>query len=219
MARTLLPFVRNYLRITQRHRATVSENAIQNRRSGISPLPYWIKAFARLAILAFLLPLAYASQNSANGKAAVFPQVTAYNLAKTKLNLPQDFAGQLNLLLISFQPEQQKQIDTWMPVAQGLQHTNFNFRWYRLPVASSELWIFRWWDNSSMRSDETDPEMWPWIVPLYLDVNSFRHSLQIPSDKQIAVILVNQRGDVLWRAEGPLTEAKRQGLLAVAANH
>lgn len=180
-------------------------------------MSHCIKVLARLALCASLLPVAYANQNGEASKPAVFPGLTTYSLDKSKLNLPGDFAGQLNLLLISFQPEQQTQIDTWMPLAQALQHTNFNFRWYRMPVSSNENFIFRWWENSSMRSDETDPETWHWIVPLYVDKNSFRRELQISTEKQIAVLLVNKQGYVLWRSEGALTPDKRASLTATAA--
>lgn len=184
-------------------------------------MPACRKLFNRLilfaALGALLFPAAYASQNGANAKPAVFPHITSYSLAKNKLNLPGDFAGKIDLLLISFQPEQLTQINTWMPTAQGLQHTNFNFHWYQLPVSERENFVFRWWDNSSMRSDDTDPEAWPWIVPLYVDKNHFRHALQIPSDRQISVLLVDKQGHVLWRAEGPLTQEKRQSLLAAVA--
>jgi hypothetical protein len=163
------------------------------------------------------LPIAHAAQPRDNAKPAVFPALTAYNLAKTKLNLPADFAGQLDLLLISFQPEQQTQIQTWLSTAQGLQHTNFNLHWYRLPISTRENIVFRWWDDSSMRSDESDPEIWPWIIPLYIDKDGFRHSLHIPSDKQVAVLLINKQGKVLWRADGPLTPEKRTALQAAVA--
>ena len=186
-------------------------------------MPYSMKSFSRL--YSFLLPLVVPSAllcalamplaaQSNSAQPAAFPVLSAYNLAKAKLNLPSDFAGSLDLLLISFEPEQQSQIDSWMPVAQALQHTNFDFRWYRMPVSASENIVFRWWDNASMRSDETDPETYPWIVPLYVDVKSFRRSLRIPTTHTIAVLLVNKQGNVLWRAEGGMTPAARASLIA-----
>jgi hypothetical protein len=177
-------------------------------------LPYRTKILARLALCALLLTVAHASQNGDTSRPAVFPPLIAYNLGKTKLFLPRDFAGQLDLLLISFKPEQRTDIDTWMPLAQALQHTNFNFRWYRMPVSGPENVIFRWWEDSSMRSDETDPETWPWIVPLYVDKNTFRRSLQISGERQIVVVLVDKQGHVLWHADGTLTPDKRTSLTA-----
>ena len=164
-----------------------------------------------VALCASLLPGAFASQNRA-AQHAVFPRLTAYNLAKDKLNLPGDFAGKVNLLIVSFRPEQQKQIDTWMPAAEALQHIHSGFHWYQLPVSESENFIFRWWNNSSMRSDDIDPATWPWIVPLYVDKNSFRHHLQIASERQVTVLLVNPMGQVLWRSDGPMTPEKRDSL-------
>jgi hypothetical protein len=192
----------------------------------ICSLRFSLKLAARLglaaALCACLFPAAHASQNDA-AKPAVFPRLTSYSLNKAKLNLPGDFAGQLNLLLISFRPEQQKQIDSWMPAAEALQHIDSNFRWYQMPVSASENFVFRWWDNSSMRSDDTDPETWPWIVPLYVEKNHFRHSLQIPTDRQISVLLVDKQGRILWRSQGPMTPDRRDSLkakvAATAADH
>lgn len=179
----------------------------------LSRLVLSLRVFALTAAVLCAVTLPLVAQSNASAPAA-FPSLTAYNLAKAKLNLPSDFAAQLDLLLISFQPEQQTQIETWMPVAQALQHTNFDFRWYRMPVSASENIIFQWWDNSSMRSDETDPETYPWIVPLYVDVRSFRRSLRIPTTRTISVLLVDKQGRVLWRAEGAMTPAARTSLIA-----
>uniref|UniRef100_A0A372IS81 Uncharacterized protein n=1 Tax=Paracidobacterium acidisoli TaxID=2303751 RepID=A0A372IS81_9BACT len=153
-------------------------------------------------------------------KPAVFPSLTSYSLDRQKVDMPSGFEGQIDLLMISFQAEQQKDLETWFPVAQAIQHSNFSFRYYRLPVSARENMLFRWWEVSSMRSDETDPETWHWIVPLFVDKNSFRQSLQIPDERQIALLLTDRQGHVLWQAYGPLTPEKKASLLAaVAATH
>jgi hypothetical protein len=182
-------------------------------------LPYRLKSLARVAPLVLAFCLVYASQGADQGKPVAFPPVASFALDKNKVTIPADLAGQQNLLLISFQPEQQKEIDTWMPLAQALQHTNFNFRWYRLPVAERENFIFRWWENSSMRSEETDPETWPWIVPLYVNKIEFRDALQIPNEKNVVALLVDKQGRVLWRASGPLTPEERARLTALVSPH
>jgi len=177
-------------------------------------LPYRTKFPARFLLCVLMLPLVHALQAGEQSKPATFPTTSSYSLDKAKVTLPGDLAGQYNLLLLSFQPEQQKQIDTWMPVAQALQHTNFNFRWYRLPVSERENFIFRWWENSSMRSIETDPETWPWIVPLYVNKVEFRNALQIQNEREIAALLVDKQGHVFWRATGPFKPGDRAALAA-----
>jgi len=41
-----------------------------------------------------------------------FPSVKASNLEKRDFNLPADFEGERNLLLVAFEREQQKDVDT-----------------------------------------------------------------------------------------------------------
>ena len=103
-----------------------------------------------------------------------------------------------------------------MPAAQALQHLNFQFRYYQLPVAEKENFIFRWWETSSMRSDQTDPEALHWIVPIWVDRKKFFQDLAIPNDKQVVVLLVDRQGKVLWRSSGPLTPDKRTALMTAA---
>lgn len=148
-----------------------------------------------------------------------FPPLTSYSLDRQKVSLPGGMEGEENLLLISFEPEQQKDVESWMPVAQALQHTNFHFRYYELPVSGRENFIFRWWETSSMRSDETDPEMWHWIVPLFIDRHQFLNALGIPNQKEVVALLVDRQGHVLWRASGALNADKRASLMAAMAGH
>lgn len=152
-------------------------------------------------------------------KPVVFPAVTAYSLDRQKIDLPSGFEGQLDLLMISFQQEQMKDLEVWLPVAQAIQHSNFNFRYYRMPVSSRENMLFRWWGMSSMRSDESDPETWHWIIPLYVDKDEFRKSLHISDEKQVVLLLVDRQGHILWRASGALTADKRASLLAATEAH
>jgi hypothetical protein len=146
----------------------------------------------------------------------MFPPLSGYNLNKQKVKLPDGMAGKTDLLLISFAPEQQKDVDSWLEAAQALQHTNFQFRYYELPAEGRENFIFRWWDTSSLRSTQNDPQIWPWIVPLFVDREKLMRDLEIPNTKQVVALLVDRQGHVLWRASGPMTPDKRAALMAAA---
>lgn len=162
--------------------------------------------------------LAFA-RSAQNAKPITFPTITSYSLDKQKITLPGEMAGQTDLLIISFVPEQKNDVNSWLPAAQALQHSNFQFRYYELPVSTKENFIFRWWETSSMRNDETDPVMWHWIVPLFIDRQKFRKELDIPNEKQVVVLLVDRQGQLLWRASGSMTEDKRVSLMAAAGPH
>jgi hypothetical protein len=81
--------------------------------------------------------------------------------------------------------------------------------------------IYRWWDTSSLRSVETDPETWHWIIPLYTNKNDFRRAMNIPSEKQIVLALVDKTGQVLWKTSGRMTDDKKLSLTnaVTAATH
>jgi hypothetical protein len=152
-------------------------------------------------------------------KQSAFPPVTSYSLDKQKVALPGDLEGQTDLLLISFKPEQQSDINSWLPAAQALQHSNFQFHYYELPVAERENFIFRWWETSSMRSDQTDPATWHWIIPLWVDRRKFLDDIAVPADKQVVALLIDRQGRILWRSAGPMTSDKRTSLMTAAGAH
>jgi hypothetical protein len=174
------------------------------------------KPFLIFTLVCCLLPSLQGAQQS---KQAVFPPVTSYRLDKQKVSLPAELEGQSNLLLISFRPEQANDINSWLSAAQAIQHSNFQFHYYEVPVAERENFIFRWWESSSMRSDQTDPETWHWIIPLWVDRKKFFADLNIPNEKQVVVLLIDRQGHILWRTAGPLTQDKRAALMNIAGPH
>ncbi len=154
-------------------------------------------------------------------QAGVLPAISAEALDKSEITLPAQLAGRQNLLLLSWARDQTTQLDTWTAVAQALQHTHVDFRVYRMLVSMPENALYRWWDNASLRAQETDPDLLHWDVPLYTDKAALRRALGISADEHtIVAVLVDRAGRVLWKAQGPSTAATRAGLLAaVGGSH
>ncbi len=131
--------------------------------------------------------------------------------------LPSQLEGTENLLLLSWARDQTPQLDTWISVAQALQHRDSGFRVYRMLVSAPENVLYRWWETASLRADETDPELLHWNVPLYTDKTLLRRNLGLESDERsVVALLVDKAGHVLWKAEGPSTASTRAALLAAA---
>lgn len=145
----------------------------------------------------------------------VFPSVSAYALNKSRVNLPADFAGQPNLLLLSFEQEQQKDIDTWLPLVKELQKANPALRTYMLPVFSRQNFLYRWWENSSLRSGVSDPQWLEFTIPIYVDKTKFRQDLKVDNEQQVVVLLIDKTGKVLWQNTGPLSDEKKSALTAI----
>jgi len=148
-----------------------------------------------------------------------FPAVTATSLNKTHFALPAGFGGKINLVMISFAREQQQQVDSWLPTARQMEQQHADLRYYELPTTARENLLYRWWFNSALRSNNTDPALDGRILTLYVNKGQFRQSLRIPNEKKIAVLLVDRAGNVLWQAEGNFTADKGLALTtALIAN-
>ncbi len=171
--------------------------------------------FLKLILCALFLRAALLPLAAQPGPSPVhFPTVTSYSLAKAKVTLPAAFTGKRNLLLLSFDADQTPEINRWVTEVQSLSRLDSGLSYYLLPISQQKNPLYRWWDNSAMRSDFSDPQLWPRVVPLYLNETRFRKQLQIPSDRQVVILLTDRGGNVLWRASGPMNPQKVAALRA-----
>jgi hypothetical protein len=143
-----------------------------------------------------------------------FPAVTGSNLQRQKLKLPQDFQGELNLVLIAFQQWQQTQVDTWIPFARQLEEENPGVRYYELPTIQRVNVLARTFINEGMRAGLPDPVVRERTITLYLDKDEFRQALQLPHEDDIFVLLLDGQGQVLWQVEGAFMPEKGESLAA-----
>jgi hypothetical protein len=141
-----------------------------------------------------------------------FPTVTGSNLLRDKLNLPADFEGDLNIVLMAFYRPQQAAVDTWIPFAKELEQEDNRIRYYELPVIEKLGAIQRMMINEGMRSGIPDEMARARTITLYLDKAAFRESLELPHEEDIYVMLVDRQGNVLWRAEGAFAPEKGESL-------
>ena len=148
-----------------------------------------------------------------------FPKVEATSLAKAHFQIPKDFAGELNLVILSFAREQQQDVDSWLPAAQQLESQHPKLRYYELPTTTRENLLYRWWLSSSLRSNNTDVALQSRTLPLYVNKREFRRALKIRNEKQIVTLLVDRSGRILWRADGEFTADKNQSLTEALATN
>jgi hypothetical protein len=181
-----------------------------------------IPAVLMFSLFVFCFCPAYAAQSTAVVPApdlGRFPAIQATSLDNVRMNLPQDFAGQLNFVLISFAREQQKEVDTWIPIARQIQSAHSNVAYYELPTMSRENFLSRWWFNAALRSDTSDKDMRKRILTAYLNKRKFQQALHISNEKKIVAILVDKSGKIYWRADGAASDSSRLSLQsALAAN-
>ena len=137
-----------------------------------------------------------------------FPHLQASNLEKQLLNLPGDFAGSRNLLLVAFQREQQVQVNTWLREMKRFEEVDPSFRYYELPTIQRPNRLLRWIIDSGMRRGIPDPKARARTITLYIDKAPFLKALGIADENRIYCFLVDRTGRVLWRADGVFEESK-----------
>jgi hypothetical protein len=126
--------------------------------------------------------------------------------------LPADLEGELNILLIAFQRWQQSVIDTWVPFARQLEETTEGVSYYELPVIQRMNVLARTFINEGMRAGIPDQVARERTITLYVDKLAFRQALELPSEEDIYVLLVDREGNVIWKEEGTFSPEKGEEL-------
>jgi hypothetical protein len=148
-----------------------------------------------------------------------FSTIQATSLDGVHMDLPANFSGQLNLVIISFAREQQQEVDSWIPAARKIESAHVQFRYYELPTMSRENILYRWWFNEALRSNTTDKDLRSRILTTYVSKRAFKKSLHIENEKRVVAILVDPKGHVYWRADGSYKDADTPALLSVLVAH
>ena len=131
-----------------------------------------------------------------------FPPIVAHNLIGKSFNLPIEFEGEYNLLVLSFYDYQPSQIDPWLEFGKILTRNYQNFKYYALPVNNERHAFEQRIFNMSLRIHVPDPMQRAITIVLYANIENFCEALEIASRREIYTLLVNKQGEVLWRAEG-----------------
>lgn len=168
----------------------------------------------KLALLVLLLGVSdlVAQFEKEPGRQPRFPELKASNLEGKQFLLPRDLEGDRNLVLVAFKREQQKEIDTWLKEMKRFEEIDPKLEYYELPTISRLNAFSRWFIDSGMRHGIPDKSARARTITLYIEKDPFEKSLQIPTEDKIYPMLVNRKGDVLWRSEGPFDESKAESL-------
>jgi hypothetical protein len=143
-----------------------------------------------------------------------FPIVTGSNLLRQKLQLPADFQGEVNLLLIPFYQWHQALVDGWAPLAVEIEKNFAGFRFYELPVIQRMNPFAQTFINEGMRAGIPNQSTRQRTITLYLDKTTFRQALELPGEDTIYALLVDRQGNIFWKSQGAFSPEKGKALLA-----
>ena len=142
----------------------------------------------------------------------MFPEVKAQNIEGKMLSLPGDFTGDLNLVLVAFERDQQREVDSWLEAAPEIFKGHPGIPCYEVSVMGKEYKMAHFFIDRAMRSSISNKEQRARTANLYIDKAPFEQSLHIPNERRIAVLLVDKKGKVMWREEGLYYDIKGNSL-------
>src|SRR5674476_474368 len=132
--------------------------------------------------------------NTAADSLGRFPRVEGSNLEGEHFTLPTDFKGELNVVLIAFAREQQRDVDGWMPFLKTIAEARSDVRVYEIPTLGRRYRLMRAFINGEMRRGIADQAVRAATVTLYIDKAPFRGApvhLSLPvNEKDVDAILV-----------------------------
>jgi hypothetical protein len=146
------------------------------------------------------------------------PTVSGANLLNQPQTFPADFAAPYNLVVMSFDRDQQVRALEFVPLLQRLSAAYPSVTYYSIAALPDLSAPVRLLVTGGMNAAVTETTLRQQTSILYLeDQAAFLAALDLPDTSQIQVLLFNQAGEVLWRQGGDYTPALDAALTAVLA--
>lgn len=142
----------------------------------------------------------------------MFPNVSGSNLLRQKINLPDEFAGHINLVFIPFDQWHQAEVDSWIAFASDLENEYPGLVYYELPTIQSRNKFAQFMINEGMRAGIPNPKSRERTITLYVDKDAFRQQMDLQDEAHIHILLVDRVGHILWRERGVSSEQKQEDL-------
>lgn len=179
----------------------------------------WINTLAWLGAVLVALALAFAgpTESSVMGR---LPALMAKRLDQQPVLVPQGFPAERTLALIAFDRSHREAIDSWVR-GLGLHANAGQIPWVRMPVLNDP-------GNPTTRGEIENRLLLRFpgaheratLVPLFTDRAAFVRSVGLSGTQSAVAVVVNRRGEVLARAEGPFDVDKADALLeTLGAKH
>ena len=152
---------------------------------------------------------------SANVSGAIrFPHLAARDLEGRALELPDDFSGASNLVVVAFRREQQSMVDSWVAWFETIAAEHPTLRCYEVPVIATRWSPARPVIDGGMAQAVRAQEARRRTLTVYTDVRRVTDALAIDDTDTVTVLLVDSDGRLRWRTTGPVTEHAGAELLA-----
>jgi hypothetical protein len=131
-----------------------------------------------------------------------FPGLSTHNLEGKTFHLPEDFEGELNVVLVAFERWHQDLVDSWVPFLEYLQSQYPQLRFYELPTLSSLYRIVQPAIDGGMAAGIPSKAARERTLTIYTNRDKVTKALALPDRSTIGVFLVDRRGQIFWHYRG-----------------
>ena len=174
----------------------------------------------RLAPVVLLLALwgvpAFADESAT--RLAVFPTLEGRTLGDDTVELPADFAVELNLVFLTFARKHQDDVNTWIQTADALQRALPEFRHYQVAPFGDAPKPLHKIILGAMRKTYPTPELQARYILLEMGSDTFAEIIELTDDSQTLQLLLDGDGRVLWSTRGAATAETLESLRAVTSS-
>ena len=150
---------------------------------------------------------------SVNGK--IFPNITAYSLAKTEVRLPDMAIGKVTLIAIAFVRQAQDMIDSWSIPFENRFSNNNNYGYYEIPMLNGIWKLFRGSIDGGMRAGISN-EKHKNVLTYYGNYKDYVSYLMIDNMDNGYIFLLDKEGIIRFRGEGFASEEGIGELIKIA---
>jgi hypothetical protein len=145
----------------------------------------------------------------------IFPEIQGQDLLGDNIKIPSQLKGELNIIIIAFQRWQQDLIDSWNLFLEYLLRKYPKLEFYEFPIIRKMNFIYRAFINRGMRMGIPSEKTRSRTITLYIDKEPFKTALNIKTEDNIFLFLIDKTGNILWRSQSYYTEGKGLELLEV----
>lgn len=146
------------------------------------------------------------------------PALRGEYLSGRKAALPDDASGRVALLLVGFSYASRKPVEAWTQRFRGEFADKTQVTFYEVPMLGGAARMGKWFIEGGMRrgTPKADQEN---VITVYGGTDAWRQRLGVQAADAKAedaayLILLDRKGNVVWRHTGPLEEAAYQALAA-----
>jgi len=153
-------------------------------------------------IAGFYLCLAQAMAND-----SPFPPLEGELLSSEEVIFPADFKASYHMVIMSFDRDQEKQIEGWIKAASDLPETVSLFE---VALIGKVGGIARFFIKGGMRDMEQYKSRKKTVMPYFGDADAIKAALKINDNSQVHAFLITKEGQILWQGKGDYQNHYRQ---------